>query len=127
MIREHYVAFGALAVHLEDAAPAAGAHEAPHAALVHDLQRLHQVGVVEEVERRQVLVAHAAAGADGLKQLGAQTLHSDALHRAGREQARAGAGAPHRLPQRRRARWAALAAPWGSVRSALAWLELRGV
>ena len=108
MIREHHVVLGALAVHLEDAATAVGALEAPHAALVHDLQRLDQVGVVEEVQRRQVLVRDAARGADCFEQLGAQALDGDALHRAeagaGWSRARAGLG----MASRGGARWAAL-------------------
>lgn len=58
----HNVVLVAVALHLVDAAPAAGSHETPHAALIDDLQGLCEVRVVEEVQVAQLLVCGAASG-----------------------------------------------------------------
>ena len=82
MIGEDHVALCALPVNLVDAAPAARANETPHSALIHDLQGLDEVRVVEEVQGGQVLVGESPGGRDGLKQLLPQAFHGDLLHSA---------------------------------------------
>lgn len=70
----------ALPLHLEHAAPRAGADKAPDAALVHYLQRLCNVGVEEEVQSRELLVCGGTRGGNGSKKLAAQQFHGATLH-----------------------------------------------
>lgn len=53
---EDDVAVCRLAVHLVDTPAAACAYESPHAALIHDLQRLDEVGVEQEVQGGELFV-----------------------------------------------------------------------
>lgn len=53
---EHHVVLVAVSLHLVEPASAAGSHETPHATLIDDLQRLGEVGVVQEVQAAQLLV-----------------------------------------------------------------------
>ena len=80
MAREHDVVLAAVPANLVHPAPAAGAHETEHAALVDDLQRLGEVRVEQEVQAAQLIVAGGAGGGDGGKYLLSHALHGACLH-----------------------------------------------
>ena len=81
MIRVHQVVLRGVPVHQVDAPAAARAHVAGHAPLVHYLQRLGEVGAVDEVQAAELLVGGRAGGAHGGQQLGPHGLHGARLHR----------------------------------------------
>ena len=82
MLGVHQVVLRGVPVHQVDAAAAARPNVASHAALVHDLQGLGEVGVVDEVQAAQLLVGESSGGAHGGQQLGAHGLHGALLHRS---------------------------------------------
>lgn len=82
MRRKDDVAVCRLAVHLVHAAAAASTHESPHATLIHDLKRLDEVGVEQEVQGGELLVGGGPRLGNGLQNVLAKRLNVACLHQA---------------------------------------------
>lgn len=78
---EDDVAVCRLPVHLVNAPPTAGAYESPHAALIHNLQSLDEVGVEQEVQGGELLVGGGPSLANGVQNVRPKRLNVAGLHR----------------------------------------------